>query len=96
VSKKINKSNSYISKFGVHWRIRGRQSYGATLCGSTNSVEGHKGGELCWSGNTTIHRSVGDDKSTLKGNGDGEVWVESYNKEKTCNPKQSYICGKRY
>jgi hypothetical protein len=44
-----------------------------TLCGSTNSV-GHMGRELCWGENTTIHGGVGDGRSTLKGNGDGEAW----------------------
>jgi hypothetical protein len=48
-----------------------------------DSVEGHKGGECCFEGRTTIHKSavesttshrgVNNGRSTIKGDGDGAM-----------------------
>jgi hypothetical protein len=53
------------------------------LCGGTNSADGHKGGERCCEGRTTIHKSaiesianhrgVDNSRSITKGDGDGVV-----------------------
>jgi hypothetical protein len=53
------------------------------------------GGECCWGGKAVIHRSAGgsttshrsasNGKSTMKGDGDGEAWIRSYNEKKMCN-----------
>jgi hypothetical protein len=76
------------------------------LCGGTNSADGHKGGERCCEGRTTIHKSaiesianhrgVDNSRSITKGDGDGVVWNGSGSKEKTCNPRHSYTPGERY
>ncbi len=39
-------------------------------------------------------KGVDNGKSTTKGDGNGTLWSGS--KEKMCNPRQSYIFGKRY
>ncbi len=97
---------SNINRFGVHWRIGGRWSCGATLCGSTDSTKGHKGGKCHWGQNTTIHRSVGgstvihrgvgNGRSTMKGDGDWEAWVKNYSEKKTHDAQHSYNSGERY
>jgi len=84
----------------VHWRIRGRQSWGTSFCGGINSAERHIGGKRCCIGRTAIHRSavesttshkgVNNGKSTMKVNGDGATWSGSSSEEKTCNPKHNY------
>ncbi len=91
------KTRSYINRSSVHWRIGGKQSYGSTLCGSTDSANKCSGGECCWgrstsiqrgaSGSTIIHIGVSDGKSTTKGDGDGKACIESCNKEKMHNPR---------
>jgi hypothetical protein len=104
--KKINKTRSYINKSDVHWRIRWKQSWRTSFCAGIDIVKGHKGGERCCAGRTTIHRSavgntishkgVDNGKSTMKANGDGVVRSKSDSKKKTCNLRQSYTFGKRY
>jgi hypothetical protein len=64
----------------VHWRIERRGSWGASFCGSIDSVKGHKGKENYCIGRTIIHRNAVDSivshkgvdngRSTTKGNGD--------------------------
>jgi hypothetical protein len=67
------------------------------FCGSKDIAKGHKGGKHCWGGrivihrsasrNITSHRGAGDGKSTTKGDGEGEVWIENCNEKKMCNIK---------
>ncbi len=93
--KRVDITKSDIGRYGVHWKIQGKQSCGATLCGSTNNVKGCKGGECHWGESTTIHKSVGGNRtihigvgdgiSTTKGDGDREAWVGNYNEEKMCD-----------
>jgi hypothetical protein len=87
---------NYISRFGVYWRIIGRWSYGTTFCGGADGAEWCKGRECCCSRIITIHRSAGDGGSTVKGDGEGVMRIESCSKEKTCNIGQSYTRGERY
>ncbi len=47
-------------------------------------------------GSTISHKGADDDKSIAKGDGDGVAWRESDSEEKTRNPGQNYISGKRY
>jgi hypothetical protein len=72
VQESSDKTRSYISRSNVHWKIEGRWSCGITLCGRTNNVEGWRGGERHWSGNTTIYITVGGNITIHKGVGDGE------------------------
>jgi hypothetical protein len=37
------------------------------------------------SGSTASHKGARDGKSIAKGDGDGEAWIGSYSKKKTCN-----------
>jgi hypothetical protein len=67
---------SYISGYGVHWRIRGRQSCGVAIYG-----DGCWGGECCWGGNIVIHKSAGVDKRTTKGDGNWDAWVRCCSKK---------------
>jgi hypothetical protein len=69
--KKIDKTMNYISRFGVHRKIEGKQSYGITHCGSRDNIDGHMGSQCCWGGNTSIHRSASasDGRCTTKGDG---------------------------
>jgi hypothetical protein len=86
---------SYIGRFGVHWRIGGRQSWEATSCGGIDNAKGCKGKECCCEGITIIHRSaiesiashrgVDNGRSTTKGDGNGETWSISKSKEKMYN-----------
>jgi hypothetical protein len=104
--KRIERTKSYIRRSGVHWRIGGIQSYGATFCGSIDNAKECKGGECCSGKRTTIHKSasgsiashkgVRDGRNTLKGNGNGEAWIKSCNEEKKHNIKQNYTFRKRY
>lgn len=71
-----------ISGFGVHWRIRGKQSYGATICGGVDSINECKGRGCCCGGSTTIHRSASIDRSTTKGDGDWDVWLDVATKKR--------------
>jgi hypothetical protein len=84
-------TRSYINRSNVHWRIIGRPSCGTIICGGINNIYGCKGKERHWGGSTTIHRSVGDDINTTKGDGDQGAWVKCCNKEKTRNHGHSYI-----
>ncbi len=70
-------TKSYISGSGVHWRIKGRRSCGATTCGDEC-----KGGECFWGENIFIHKNVGVNKNITKGNGDLDAWVKCCNKKK--------------
>jgi hypothetical protein len=83
-------TKSYISRFGVHWRIGRKRSCGTIICGSIDNVDGCKGREHHWGENTTIHKSVGDDINTIKGNGDQGAWVRCCNKKNTWNHGHSY------
>ncbi len=90
----------------MHWRIRGRRSWGTTFCGGTNSAKGLKEGKCCCKGRTTIHKSVvksttshrgaNNGRSIVKGDGDGAMWNGSSSEEKMRNPRQSYTYGERY
>jgi hypothetical protein len=88
--KRGNKTRSYINRSNVHWKIKGRWSWGTSFCGGTNSVEGRKGRKCCCVGRTSIcksvvesttsHKGVDNGRSTMKGDGDGAVWNESGSK----------------
>ncbi len=104
--KGADRTKSYISRSNVHWRIGRRRNYGVAFCGGKNGAKGCKGRERCYNGKTTIHKSASgsiashrgasDGKSTAKGDANGKAWIESYNKEKTHNTRQSYTSKKRY
>ncbi len=106
VCKKLDMTRSSINKSDVHWRIRGKQSWGTTFCGGTNNAKGCKGGEWCCEGRTSIHKSViesttshkGVDsgKSTSKGDGNGAAWNENISKKKTCNLGKNYTSRESY
>jgi hypothetical protein len=63
---KVERTRSYISKFDVHWRTKGKQSCGVALCGSTQNIDGCKGKKCHWSGSTSIHRNVGGNTTNHK------------------------------
>ncbi len=82
----------------MHWKVRGKWSWGTTFCGGSDSAKGCKGGrKRCCEGITTIHRSAvestirhkgaNNDRSITKGNGNVVVWSKSGNEKKTCNPR---------
>jgi hypothetical protein len=81
----------------VHWRIKGRRSWGVAFCGGIDSVEGPKGGKHCCEGRTSIHRSViestvnhksaDNGKNTSKANGDATAWSGSDSEKKMHNPR---------
>ncbi len=77
--KWARKIKNYVSGFGVHWRIRGRWSCGATIWGGTSSANEHKGRE-CHKGEiVAIH------KNTTKGNGDRYECIKGYRDKKMHN-----------
>jgi hypothetical protein len=95
--KRIDRTKSYINRYGEPWRIGGNWSLGTSFCGSIHNAKGHKGGECCYVGRTTIHRSVVEQtssqigvdngRSTMKADGDGVAWSRSSSKKKMNNPK---------
>lgn len=76
---------NYISGSNVHWRIGGKQSCGAAICGSTSNVEGHKGGRHCWGENVAINKSADIDRSATKCDGNQYECAKGYKNENTCN-----------
>ncbi len=104
--KRTNMTKSYINRFGVHWRIRGRWNWGVAFCGGTNNAKGHKGGGHCCEGKIIIHKSeiesiishigVDNGKITTKGDGDWITWSGSNSKEKMYNLGHIYTFGKMY
>ncbi len=57
---------NYINRSSVHWRFKGRQSCGASLCGSTDNIDERKGGERCWNESITIHISVREVQQSIE------------------------------
>jgi hypothetical protein len=92
-------TRSYINRFSMHWRIKGKQSWRTSFCGGTNSARVN-GGEHCYTRRTFIHRSIIDNitshigvdngRNTTKVDGDGVVWSGSGSKSKTHNHRHNY------
>jgi len=80
----------------VPWGIEGKWRWETSFCGGTNNAKGSKGGKSCYVGRIAIHRNVvectsshkgaGNDRSTMKVDGNGIAWSRNGSEKKMHNP----------